>query len=316
LLLRQADGTAKREKRKKTKEVDTHHFLCSPMHQLGVHRAMRSGMVAARSHLSTSAGALRCSIVALPRASAASLQTAGQPRVMSSFTDARLEKLQMEADAAPRDALKQHRYLKALLRAQPVAVLRRVQSGQFANNAAIQQLCDEARGIMRAGADRVDTMHPQQTPLQQGGAIHPASILPNGLGSPQHPLIVADAPYTRIPVRESIIHAFGRAVVFASLLTGCYMLWVSQGKPNLLSAMGDLGSKKSDFLSRTMSNVRFNDVKGCDEAKAELQEVVEYLKNPSKFERLGGRMTKGLLLTGPPGTGQQSHAHTHAERNA
>ena len=48
----------------------------------------------------------------------------------------------------------------------------------------------------------------------------------------------------------------------------------------------------------------FKDVRGCDECKGELQEVVEYLRNPDKFTRLGGKLPKGILLTGPPGTGK------------
>ncbi|GAB0098275.1 ATP-dependent zinc metalloprotease YME1L [Sergentomyia squamirostris] len=51
-------------------------------------------------------------------------------------------------------------------------------------------------------------------------------------------------------------------------------------------------------------NVTFEDVKGCDEAKQELKEVVEFLKNPDKFSNLGGKLPKGVLLVGPPGTGK------------
>lgn len=48
-------------------------------------------------------------------------------------------------------------------------------------------------------------------------------------------------------------------------------------------------------------DVKFDDVKGCDEAKQELYEIVEFLKNPDKFSSLGGKLPKGVLLVGPPG---------------
>lgn len=52
-------------------------------------------------------------------------------------------------------------------------------------------------------------------------------------------------------------------------------------------------------------NITFNDVKGCDEAKQELKEVVEFLKNPEKFSTLGGKLPKGVILVGPPGMNVQ-----------
>jgi hypothetical protein len=52
------------------------------------------------------------------------------------------------------------------------------------------------------------------------------------------------------------------------------------------------------------SRKTFADVRGCDEAKSEVSEIVEFLKQPEKFTKLGGKLPKGVLLTGPPGTGK------------
>jgi cell division protease FtsH len=64
------------------------------------------------------------------------------------------------------------------------------------------------------------------------------------------------------------------------------------------------GKSKAKLLSGDTPKVTFADVAGCDEAKVELREIIEFLKDPQKFTKLGGRLPKGALLVGPPGTGK------------
>lgn len=82
-----------------------------------------------------------------------------------------------------------------------------------------------------------------------------------------------------------------------------YFLFVRQLRSAGKGAM-NFGKSKARLLTRDKEKVTFGDVAGCDEAKEEVSEVVSYLKDPKKFQRIGGRIPKGALLVGPPGTGK------------
>ncbi|MDP4610317.1 MAG: ATP-dependent zinc metalloprotease FtsH [Opitutales bacterium] len=82
-----------------------------------------------------------------------------------------------------------------------------------------------------------------------------------------------------------------------------YFLFVRQLKSAGRGAMS-FGKSKAKMLTREKDALTFKDVAGCDEAKEEVSEVVDFLKDPKKFQRIGGRIPRGVLMVGPPGTGK------------
>ena len=87
------------------------------------------------------------------------------------------------------------------------------------------------------------------------------------------------------------------------LLIGVWIFFMRQMQGGRGGAMG-FGKSKAKLLSEARGKITFNDVAGIDEAKEEVEEIIEFLKDPRKFRRLGGKIPKGALLIGPPGTGK------------
>ena len=119
-------------------------------------------------------------------------------------------------------------------------------------------------------------------------------------------------------LRKNGVQVYGKAEEEPSLLTSIFVSWFPmllligvwiffmrrmQGGAGGGGAFS-FGKSKARMLDEQSNKVRFKDVAGCDEAKEDVQEIVDFLRDPSKFQRLGGRIPRGMLLVGPPGTGK------------
>jgi cell division protease FtsH len=92
-------------------------------------------------------------------------------------------------------------------------------------------------------------------------------------------------------------------LMFVALLIGFWIFIMRQSQSGAGQAMS-FGKSRARRLSDTQPRVTFADVAGVDEAKQELQEVIDFLKNPDKFQALGAKIPRGVLLLGNPGTGK------------
>lgn len=88
------------------------------------------------------------------------------------------------------------------------------------------------------------------------------------------------------------------------LLIGLYIFFMRRMQGGGSKGIFSFGKSRAKLLNEGSPKVTFNDVAGADEAKYELQEVIEFLKEPGKFQKLGGKIPRGVLLLGPPGTGK------------
>jgi len=235
-----------------------------------------------------------------------------------------LAHMEQTANNNPASPTAQNAFYQALLRANmPDILAERYQTNRYASNTA----CENAymRALERIGAQEtgaVGTMagmagrtqigqsqtQSQQMSSEQLQAIGQAvsarnqggnvSIAKQGSGAKNEPLYVV--------VDESMGSTIFKWVKFLLIfgLVGYCALVVFTLLIEATGVLKKVGGAQNAEAKPELQTTRFTDVHGCDEAKEELQELVEFLKAPEKFSSLGGKLPKGVLLVGPPGTGK------------
>ncbi len=117
-------------------------------------------------------------------------------------------------------------------------------------------------------------------------------------------LIDEQIPVEAVKQQQSGFQSFLITLLPFLLLIGVWVYFMNRMQGGGKGGAMGFGKSKAKMLTEKHGRVTFDDVAGIDEAKEELEEIVEFLRNPQKFSRLGGKIPKGALLVGPPGTGK------------
>lgn len=231
-----------------------------------------------------------------------------------------LAHMEETANRHPASATAQNAFYQALLRANMAAiVVERYQTGLFSSNAACEAAYHKALAALSHGdaAVRDNSFSSQEgNPISQqtqaiGQAVAAASRGGNLTTSTSRGQGASGSTGAKgSPLHVVVEETFGRTIfkwfrlfLYFGLFTYICLAIVTLAVESL-GTFKKIGGKQDNEAKAEHQAVRFADVHGCDEAKEELQELVEFLKSPDKFSSLGGKLPKGVLLVGPPGTGK------------
>ena len=222
------------------------------------------------------------------------------------------------ANNNPTSATAQSAFYSALLRANmPKIIIERYQTGRYASNPAADAAYLKA--LQMTGSVPAPGSAPSGGALGQAGGISPEKLQAVGqaVAAQSHGGQVGvvagknstgtgakDAPLY-VVVEESMgamVFRWAKMLIYAALI-GYFLLVVLTMVVELTGSLRTRVGQNNEVQPQHQT-VRFSDVHGCDEAKEELQELVEFLLNPDRFSSLGGKIPKGVLMIGPPGTGK------------
>ncbi|KAF9980150.1 hypothetical protein BGZ75_008765 [Mortierella antarctica] len=241
----------------------------------------------------------------------------------------KLQKLEQEAMANPSNAAAQAEFYKELLRIDDyVGIISRFEAGKFASSEASlqyyatalartnqteqivpkilqrlqrQPLATESEVLFNnigQGVRRTNTVAMSENIGVNGGAAVADAMASAGNKANPIYVVMDDTKTSKGHMLWRGLRWLGITVTYAfCILTFLSLVFENSGllKP---------APSQTEFEPSADNNVKFSDVQGVDESKQELEEVVEFLKDPNKYNQLGGKLPKGVLLTGPPGTGK------------
>jgi ATP-dependent metalloprotease len=202
-------------------------------------------------------------------------------------------------------------FYSALLRANmPQIIIERYRTGRFASNTIADEMYQKA--LAKVGqtdtiGQNLQGVHGNLTPqqLQSVGQAVGAHVgggqfgkAKGGSGGKSDPLyvVIEESMWSTIFKWARWLLTFGLCAYVALILITLFV--------ETSGVLKKVSGGTTAEVRPEHQNTRFTDVHGCDEAKEELQDVVDFLKNPDRYNKLGGRLPKGVLLIGPPGTGK------------